>query len=91
VTFITYSLTGHDLDPATIFPALQFFSVISGAINHIPPQLSNMLDARVAVGEIFSTRMLIPLNPRPFERSAGGMAIDHSFVIDTADGNRLRS
>jgi hypothetical protein len=75
VTFITYSLTGHELDPATIFPALQFFSVISGAISHIPPQLSNMLDARVAVGEIFQTRFLGLLNIRPFECSPGGETV----------------
>jgi len=51
VTIITYSLTGHELTPATIFPALRFFNVISGAVNSLPPQLSNMIDARVAVGE----------------------------------------
>ena len=30
VTFITYSLTGHDLSPSIIFPALQYFGLVAG-------------------------------------------------------------
>lgn len=29
VTFITYSLTGHELSPSIIFPALQYFGLIA--------------------------------------------------------------
>ena len=91
MTFITYSLTGHDLEPATIFPALQFFSVISGAISHIPPQLSNMLDARVAVGECSGTCMSDLLIFRPRERSTGGETVCHSISAQSANSNRPRS
>jgi ATP-binding cassette subfamily C (CFTR/MRP) protein 1 len=58
VTFVTYSLTGHSLEPSTIFPALQFFTVISGAISLFPPDVSQMLDAHVAIGALLR---LVPL------------------------------
>lgn len=32
VTFITYSLTGHELSPSIIFPALQYFGIIASGL-----------------------------------------------------------
>lgn len=36
VTFITYDLTGHTLDAATIFTGLQFFNVLKTPIAFLP-------------------------------------------------------
>lgn len=40
VTFITYGLSGHDLDPATIFTGLQFFNVLKTPIAFLPMALT---------------------------------------------------
>lgn len=66
------------MEPATIFPALQFFNVLSGAISHVPPQLSNMLDARVAVGEDFWHHTSGLLIFRSLEYFTGGETIRQS-------------
>lgn len=36
LTFITYSLTGHSLDPATIFSSLQLFNNIRAPLFFLP-------------------------------------------------------
>jgi len=53
VTFITYGLTGHDLEPGTIFAAFQLFNVIRGPIQEIGMQIIAIIDSRAAIGMIW--------------------------------------
>ncbi|KAL7425014.1 hypothetical protein Q5752_000701 [Cryptotrichosporon argae] len=52
LTFITYGLTGHTLDAATIFSALQYFNVLQTPISYLPIALTGLSDAAVAVGRL---------------------------------------
>jgi ABC-type multidrug transport system fused ATPase/permease subunit len=52
VTFVTYGLTGHELNPAIIFSALQFFNVLRLPIAKLPMVVSAVMDAIVALGRI---------------------------------------
>jgi ATP-binding cassette subfamily C (CFTR/MRP) protein 1 len=49
VTFITYSLSGHTLDPAIVFSSLQFFAVLRNPIGQLPTQISTFIDAMSAI------------------------------------------
>jgi ATP-binding cassette subfamily C (CFTR/MRP) protein 1 len=49
VSFVTYSLTGHDLDAATIFTALQYFNILETPISFLPMILTALADANSAV------------------------------------------
>jgi hypothetical protein len=73
VTFITYSSTGHDLDPAIIFPALQFFDIIAGTLRVMPLMLTNMLDCVLSMSELHVDHFLmLLLTNRAREDDAGG-------------------
>ncbi|KAF8066642.1 multidrug resistance-associated ABC transporter [Lyophyllum atratum] len=52
MSFITYSLTGHDLNVATIFTALQLFNVVRIPLLFWPIILSSLADLFVALGRI---------------------------------------
>lgn len=52
VTFVVYSLTGHDLNPAIIFSALQFFNVLRQPISQLPMIIAAVIDAVVALDRI---------------------------------------
>jgi len=45
VAFITYSLTGHPLNAAIIFSALQQFNIIKYPLQNLPNSLSAVLDS----------------------------------------------
>jgi hypothetical protein len=49
LSFITYSLTGHDLDVAIIFTALQFFNLLRSSLLFLPIVMSTLADAAVAL------------------------------------------
>lgn len=49
---VTYSLSGHALDVATIFSALQFFNVIRDPLVFFPFSVSMCADAAVAIQRI---------------------------------------
>ena len=51
VTFVTYSLSGHDLNPAIIFSGLQYFNIIKTPITFLPLALTATTDAVVGIGE----------------------------------------
>ncbi|WWD19199.1 hypothetical protein CI109_103657 [Kwoniella shandongensis] len=48
LSFIFYSWTGHPLDPAIIFPSLQYFTVLKRPINDLPEIINEVLEAMVA-------------------------------------------
>jgi len=49
MTFITYGLTGHQLEAATIFSALQVFALVQGPLRILPMAFTALTDAHVAV------------------------------------------
>ncbi|KAG8979667.1 hypothetical protein FRB94_011257 [Tulasnella sp. JGI-2019a] len=55
LSFITYSLSGHTLDAATIFSALQLFNVIRQPLIMLPMAFTISSDAYVAVKRIGTT------------------------------------
>ncbi|KAI0371903.1 multidrug resistance-associated ABC transporter [Pilatotrama ljubarskyi] len=52
LSFITYALTGHNLDVAIIFSSLQFFNIIRIPLVFLPLVLAAATDALVALGRI---------------------------------------
>ncbi|OCF37123.1 hypothetical protein I316_01029 [Kwoniella heveanensis BCC8398] len=52
LTFITYSLTGHELTAALVFANLQIFNVIRSPIAMAPEVLSSLSEAAVAIRRI---------------------------------------
>ncbi|KAJ9097144.1 hypothetical protein QFC21_004813 [Naganishia friedmannii] len=52
ITFITYSLSGHRLDTATIFASLQLFNLIQGPLRQLPVTFTKLTDAYVALKRI---------------------------------------
>ncbi|KAL5631354.1 hypothetical protein ACGC1H_007018 [Rhizoctonia solani] len=52
LSFITYALSGHDLDAAVIFSSLQLFNIIRMPLVFVPLVASSCGDAYVALGRI---------------------------------------
>ncbi|KAJ3915478.1 multidrug resistance-associated ABC transporter [Lentinula edodes] len=52
LSFITYALSGHDLNVAIIFSSLQFFNIIRAPLIFFPIVLSSLSDFLVAMGRI---------------------------------------
>ncbi|KAK4686687.1 hypothetical protein P7C73_g3435, partial [Tremellales sp. Uapishka_1] len=52
LTFITYGLSGHSLNVATIFSGLQYFNVMRQPITFLPLAFTAVSDAVVAIGRI---------------------------------------
>jgi len=48
LTFVAYAYTGHDLEPATIFAALQLFNLLSTPMAVLPMAMVAVLDALVS-------------------------------------------
>lgn len=80
VTFITYALTDHDLSPSIIFPALQYFGIISESLKRVPVYASHLVDAKVAVGELpINRQRLSILIVRSYQHPPGGQL---AFIFD---------
>ncbi|TFK36263.1 multidrug resistance-associated ABC transporter [Crucibulum laeve] len=52
LSFITYALSGHDLNVAIIFSSLQLFNIIRAPLIFFPFVLSSLSEALVALGRI---------------------------------------
>jgi len=52
LSFITYSLSGHDLNVSIIFSSLQLFNIIRAPLMFLPMVLAGSSDAVVALGRI---------------------------------------
>lgn len=52
LSFITYSLSGHDLNAAIIFSSLQLFNVIRQPLTQLPMAFTMCTDAYVALGRV---------------------------------------
>ncbi|KAF9203578.1 hypothetical protein BGZ49_006268 [Haplosporangium sp. Z 27] len=69
LTFVTYSLTGHELTPAVVFSSLSLFNIMRMPLMIFPQVVSGMVDAIVSVRRIQDMLLaeeledLPPLNP----------------------------
>ncbi|KAJ7123757.1 multidrug resistance-associated ABC transporter [Mycena epipterygia] len=86
LSFITYALSGHDLNVAIIFSSLQFFNIIRAPLIFFPFVLSALSDALVALGRIgkFLTAEELP-EPYPIDYELkNAVNVDASFTWETA-------
>ncbi|TCD67438.1 hypothetical protein EIP91_012410 [Steccherinum ochraceum] len=86
LSFITYSLSGHDLDVATIFTCLQFFNIIRAPLIFFPLVIASVSDAVVALGRIskFLTAEDIADPYRIDAESKFAVDVDGDFRWETA-------
>ena len=70
VTFITYGLTGHDLDAATIFAALQLFNILLDPIQALPMQLAAIMDFMSGVRRIQEMLCVSAIRPHCYLEQA---------------------
>ncbi|CAE6453958.1 unnamed protein product, partial [Rhizoctonia solani] len=52
ISFVSYSLSGHDLDPAVIFASLTLFQMLRMPLMFLPVALSSIADAWNAAGRL---------------------------------------
>ncbi|SJX60774.1 probable YOR1-ABC transporter [Sporisorium reilianum f. sp. reilianum] len=55
LAFVVYSLTGHDLNPAVVFPSLTLFQLLRMPLIFLPLSLSATTDARNAFDRLYTT------------------------------------
>ncbi|PPR03716.1 hypothetical protein CVT24_007391 [Panaeolus cyanescens] len=85
LSFITYALTGHDLNIAIIFSSLQLLNGIRFPLAFLPFVLSSLSDALVALGRIgaFLTAEDIP-DAYPIDQTSPvALQVDADFVWET--------
>ncbi|KAF5360312.1 hypothetical protein D9758_009126 [Tetrapyrgos nigripes] len=88
LSFITYSLTGHDLNVAIIFTSLQFFNIIQTPLIILPMVLSSMTEMIVAVKRI-SSFLTAEDQPDPYlidEQAKNAIVVDGDFSWDAVTG-----
>ncbi|KAK0542683.1 hypothetical protein OC845_006498 [Tilletia horrida] len=87
LSFITYALLGHGLNPAIIFSSLQFFTIIRQPLVFTPLVVSSCGDAYVALGRI-SQYMLSPeiKGDYPEDNEEFGVEVKGTFTWETAGG-----
>lgn len=54
LAFVVYNLTGHDLNPAIVFPALTLFQLLRMPLMFLPLSLSATTDARNAFDRLYT-------------------------------------
>ncbi|KAF8962130.1 multidrug resistance-associated ABC transporter [Flammula alnicola] len=85
LSFITYALSGHDLNIAIIFSSLQLFNIIRAPLIFLPFVLAALSDALVALGRI-STFLTSEDLPEPYpvdHKSPVAVQVDGDFVWET--------
>ncbi|PPQ81812.1 hypothetical protein CVT25_013648 [Psilocybe cyanescens] len=85
LSFITYALSGHDLNIAIIFSSLQLFNIIRAPLIFFPFVFSALSDALVALGRIgtFLTSEDLP-EPYPIDAdSKAAVEVDGDFAWET--------
>lgn len=88
LTFVTYGLSGHRLEAATIFAALQVFSLIQGPLRILPMAFTALTDAHVAVVRI-SKCLLAEELPRELQidtNAEHAVKVEGDFTFETAGG-----
>ncbi|KAJ7054729.1 multidrug resistance-associated ABC transporter [Mycena amicta] len=85
LSFITYALSGHQLNIAIIFSSLQFFNIIRMPLAFIPFVLSALSDALVALKRI-GTFLTAEELPEPYlitDTQVNAVDVDASFTWET--------
>ncbi|KZV93776.1 ABC transporter [Exidia glandulosa HHB12029] len=85
VAFLTYSLTGHDLDPAIIFSSLSLFNLLRLPLMFLPVSLSAIADAANAVSrlqDVFTAELLEDSHIVNTEQEAAIEIVDANFTWD---------
>ncbi|CAL1710985.1 unnamed protein product [Somion occarium] len=86
LSFITYGLSGHELDVATIFTSLQFFNIIQYPLAFFPAVLAVAANVYVALGRIskflLAEEIAEPYNIDPDSKFA--VDVDADFSWETA-------
>ncbi|ODO07994.1 hypothetical protein I350_03577 [Cryptococcus amylolentus CBS 6273] len=91
MTFVTYSLSGHELDAGIVFAALQYFNVLRAPITLLPQSLSALSEAKVAVGKYLKTIVVYQelTYMRKAEEHEGDIEIDpaspYGLVVEDAE------
>ncbi|KAF9500249.1 multidrug resistance-associated ABC transporter [Pleurotus eryngii] len=86
LSFITYSLSGHELNIAVIFSSLQLFNVIRMPLATLPIVFSFLSDALVALSRI-SSFLLAEELPEPYQinyNNKRAITVDADFAWETA-------
>ncbi|OCH88007.1 multidrug resistance-associated ABC transporter [Obba rivulosa] len=86
LSFITYALSGHDLNVAIIFSSLQFFNIIRSPLLYLPVVLASTTDAMVALRRI-STFLTAEEIADPYTIDADAklaVNVDGDFTWETA-------
>ncbi|KAI0777639.1 multidrug resistance-associated ABC transporter [Trametes elegans] len=85
LSFITYGLTKHNLDVATIFSSLQFFNIIRQPLAYFPLVLAAATDALVALRRISTflraEELAVPYAIEPESKFA--LDVDADFTWET--------
>ncbi|GJJ74211.1 ATP-binding cassette, subfamily C (CFTR/MRP), member 1 [Entomortierella parvispora] len=87
LTFVTYSLTGHELNAAIIFSSLSLFNIMRMPLMIFPQVVSGMVDAMVSVRRIEDFLLADELEDLPVVNHDAEFAIsitDASFQWDTS-------
>ncbi|PFH48819.1 hypothetical protein AMATHDRAFT_64587 [Amanita thiersii Skay4041] len=85
LSFITYALSGHDLNVAVIFTCLQLFNIIRAPLIFLPLVLSSLSDALVALRRI-SSFLLAEELPEPYkieQEAKLAVQVDGDFTWET--------
>ncbi|KAK0199743.1 multidrug resistance-associated ABC transporter [Desarmillaria ectypa] len=87
LSFVTYGLTGHDLNIAVIFSSLQFFNIIRTPLMFLPLIVTAISDALVALGRIskFLTAEELSNQYIVDERSKHAVEVDGTFTWETVE------
>ncbi|KAH9849408.1 multidrug resistance-associated ABC transporter [Lenzites betulinus] len=89
LSFITYALTNHNLDVATIFSSLQFFNIIRTPLIYFPLVLASATDALVALRRISAflraEELAVPYLVAPESKFA--LDVDADFTWEVVRGN----
>ncbi|KZP34073.1 multidrug resistance-associated ABC transporter, partial [Athelia psychrophila] len=95
LSFITYALTGHDLNVAIIFSSLQYFNIIRTPLVLFPLVLAAMADALVALPRVgsFLTAEELPdaYTLDPDAQGNVGVEVDGDFVWEAAEAAVVKS
>ncbi|KAH9950728.1 multidrug resistance-associated ABC transporter [Amylocystis lapponica] len=86
LSFITYGLTGHDLNVAVIFTSLQFFNIIRTPLMFLPMVMAAATDAVVALRRISGFLVSEELE-EPYSvdaESKHAISVDGDFAWETA-------
>ncbi|KAK0521189.1 hypothetical protein OC834_006756 [Tilletia horrida] len=87
LSFITYALLGHGLNPAIIFSSLQYFTIIRMPLVFTPLVASSCGDAYVALGRISQYMLSAELKGDYDENNKDyGIEVHGSFTWETVGG-----